>query len=37
MILATDRFMTAKTLIEKEKARRWAHAWLALSRKLHQT
>jgi len=36
MILATDRFMAAKTPIEKEKARKWAYAWLSLSRKLNQ-
>jgi hypothetical protein len=34
MIVATERFMNAKTADEKERARKWAHAWQALSRKL---
>jgi hypothetical protein len=34
MILATDRFIVAQNFLEKEKARKWAHAWRALSRKL---
>jgi hypothetical protein len=34
MILATDRFLVAESLLEKEKARKWAYAWRAFSRKL---
>lgn len=34
MILATDRFIAAKTVSEREKARKWARAWLALRRSL---
>ena len=34
MILATDRFLVAESLVEKEKARKWAYAWRAFSRKL---